>query len=817
VRSRPRTIGAVEISRHASCFVSESYVVGHPPYNAAEDMNCTPRFHLVLTLGLASALLAVSDGRAGCLAPKDYAVEVGTGSGPLWGNDSGSLLCVRVGGTGRRSLAVRSVTSGQVDDVAFVGDATGFYVGGSSSTWDGFTSGTVNGDGDIAFVASTAASDDPNTALDESGLHRGTYARTGAALYEIARFGADSPVLDLANAPVPWGSSFDAVAADRDAMGFLSVVFSAQLAGASDHRLGLFQWRESSPNGVTPVLLTGDASPSGGTFVSIGRLRCNGPGDVAFFAVTRLTDGAPQIPGIFLLHADGTKARVVQFGTSGDAAPDGGTFGIAGDFDVDDSGVVVFAATIQNGPRKTGLFRASPPNYAPQALFGEGDETPIAGSFGSFATSVVRVNAGGEALVSVPMSDDVGGDGLFSVASGATTPTPLILLDDAVSVAAIGAGNAAYSTPTQIRVVVPEDGSDEGPTDFRIVNLDVRNVPEGAHDAITFEGRFLLPPWDVKPPATFRGDVPRMTPTASLSGASVTKIAEAKVIVSSGDGNNFTFGIGGAEAAPTGTCGFNGTSQIMKRLVVKPDGSAATWTMAGTPGPTTLAIDLAAGKFKLTVSSALIHPSYDASNFRVGFILRSADDVARSVPDDQSYFWRDFRIVGQQPSFGAGRRVTSKGEGTPGGTVFVDTLKVTRKPATGTKPATDAVQMAGVLRLCPGTVAAPAPILPATLRVGDFHLDGITLTRVGKKGISYRYAAPGVDFRLDLAKATFTLKATTPALAGLVDPVAGSATNGATAAVGGMSLPFSLNVTHVYDASFDVPMVRQKGGKVFQR
>jgi len=769
----------------------------------------------VLVLPLAAGLAFVpASGRAGCLAPKDFAVDVGIGSGPLWGNDSGSLLCVRIGGTGRRSLGLRSPT-GTVDDVAYVGDATGFYVGSSSSTWDGFTSGTINADGDAAFVASTAASDDPATTLDESGLHRGTYARKGGTMFELARFGADSPVRDLANQFVPWGSSFDVVAADRDDLGYLTAVFSAQVAGESDHRLGLFRWSEAS-SAVSAAVLAGDPSPSGGTFVSIGRLRGNGPGDAAFFAVTNVTE-TTSIPGIFLLHRDGSLARVVKFGTAGDAAPGGGAFAIAGDFDIDDAGVIVFAATLQGAPRRTGLFRAAPPTYAPEALLAEGEVSPLAGTYGSFAGSVVRVNASGESLVSVPMSDDIGGDGLFSVPSGSTIPVPLILLDESISVAAIGAGSAAYMTPNQIRVVVPEDGSDAGPTDFRIVNLDVRNVPAGARDVITFEGRFLLPPWDVKPPATFRADVPRLTPTQSLAGDAVTKIAQAKVIVSSGDGNNFTLGVGGADASPVGSCAFNGQTQSLRKLIVKSDGSSATWMFAGVPGPGTLVVDLAAGKFKLTVTSALIHPSYDAANFRVGFILRSADDVAQARPDDQSYFWRDFRIKGQQPSFGGGRRVTSKGDGTPGGTVFLDSLKVSRKPASGAKPATDTVQLAGVVRLCPGTVAAPTPLVPASIHVGGFRLDGITLKRVGKRGLSYRYAAPGVDFRVDLVKSTFSLKAAAPALADLVDPVPGSATNSASAAVGGMKLGFWLNISHVYDASFDVPVVRLKGGKVFQR
>jgi hypothetical protein len=767
---------------------------------------------LVLAAGL---VLAPEGGRAGCLAPKDAAVDVGVGSGPLWGNDAGSLLYVRVAGNGRKSIALRSPT-GVVDDVATVGDATGFYVGSSSSTWDAFTNGTVNADGDVAFVASTAAQDDPASALDESGLHRGTYVRRGATIYEVSRFGADSPVAEIGGTFAPWGSSFDVVAADRDGLGYLTAVFSAQLAGTVDKRFGLFRWSEAAASSVTPALLVGDPAPTGGAFTSITRLRGNGPGDAAFFAVTKVTEST-SIPGIFLMHPDGSIVRVVKFGTAGDAAPGGGTFAIAGDFDIDDAGTIVFAATVQGGPKPTGLFRAAPPEYQPEAILEEGGVTPIAGNYASFAGSTVRVNAGGEALVAVALSEDVGGEGLFAIPAASTTPVPMILVDDAVSVAAIGAGSAAYMTTTQVRIVVPSDGSDEGPTDFRIANLDVRNSPNGAVDAITVEGRFILPPWTEKPPATFRGDAKRMTPTQLLTGDAVTKIVQAKVHVSSSPGNNFVLGIGGTDSAPTGTYAFNGQGETLKRISIKPDGSAATWTFSGNPGRGTLLVDLAAGKFKLTVTSALIFPSFEASNFRVAFVLRSADDVAQGAPDDQSYFARDFRIAGQQPNYGAGRRVTSKGEGMPGGTVFVDTLKVTRRAATAAKPATDTIQLAGVLRLCPGTVAVATPLLPATLRVGDFHLDGVEMKRVGTRGASYRYSAAGVDFRLDLVKATFSLQATSATLSALVGPQAGSATNDSKLVVGGMALPVELSVPNVYHTAFDVPMVRAKGGKVFQR
>src|SRR5262249_35278448 len=149
---------------------------------------------------------------------------------------------------------------------------------------------------------------------------------------------------------------------------------------------------------------------------------------------------------------------------------------------------------------------------------------------------------------------------------------------------------------------------------------------------------------------TFRADAVRFTPTQTLTGAALTKIAEAKVFLSSGPGDNFVFGLGGTDAAPTGTFKFNGQPQTVTKLVVKPDGSGATWSFSGNPGPGTFAVDLAAQTFKLSVSRANLQPSYEAPNFRVGLVLRGADDVAQSLPDDQSWFRRDFRMSATQAS-----------------------------------------------------------------------------------------------------------------------------------------------------------------------
>lgn len=766
---------------------------------------------------LLAALLFVAPrtGEGGCLAPSDTAIDAGLGSGPISGNDAGSLLYARQGLAGHPTLVLRTA-DGQKEDVAVEGDPNEFYVGALRERWDVFHSGTVNAEDDLAFVASTKLPDDPQTPANESVSRRGVYARSGRNLFEVARFGNPSPIRDAFNVPVPWGSLFDAVAADRDTSGFLRVVFSGQVAGSLDHRSGLFRWSETSPANAVPALLTGDPSPAGGNFVSFGRLRGNGAGDAIFFGVTQLTSSSPQVPGLFLLRADGSRARVVKFGTAGDDAPGGGTFGIAGDFDLDDAGVVHFAATIQSGPRRTGLFRAKPPLYAPEAVLAEGDVTPIAGTYGSFGAASVRANAGGELLVAVELSDDVGGDGLFAVPADAGPAQAVVAVPEALAVAAAGPGRAAYLTEDAVRVVVPADGSEEGPTDFRITNVDLRNQVPLHADSIRFEGRLLLPPWEATPPASFRGDATRFTPTAALTGAALTKLSEVKVSVSASPGNNFVFGLAGSDAAPTGSVKFNGQAQTLKKLTVAPDGTSATWSFTGNPGPGSLAVDLAAGTFRLSVSAATIQPSYDALNFRVALVLRSADDVAQARPDDQSYFRQDLRLDAKQPNYGGGRRVTSKGETTPGGTVFVDALKVTRSPAKRGKPASDKVQMAGTLRLCPGASPPATPRIAATLRLGGFALEGVQMSRVGRT-TAYRYAAAGVDLRLDLAKATFSLKATSPPLADLVDAVQGSPTNGPERTVGGMHLDFTLSIPRVYEVSYPVAVVRLPGGKVFQR
>src|SRR6185295_7293278 len=135
--------------------------------------------------------------------------------------------------------------------------------------WASFAGGTINAQDDIAFVANTTLPDDPQTGINENTPRRGVYARRGNTLYELARFGNPSPIKDAFNQPVPWASLFDSVAADRDIDGGLRVTFSGQLGGTDDHRFGIFRWSNLAQLSTGPLVMSGDPSPSGGSFFSV--------------------------------------------------------------------------------------------------------------------------------------------------------------------------------------------------------------------------------------------------------------------------------------------------------------------------------------------------------------------------------------------------------------------------------------------------------------------------------------------------------------------------------------------------------------------
>ncbi|MCE9636279.1 MAG: hypothetical protein K8T90_11305 [Planctomycetes bacterium] len=784
---------------------------------------------------VAAALLPVVTGApratAGCLAPADVRADVSGQIGPFWGDDGGTLLYARGVGTGQE-LVLKGL--GQfAQTVASAGDRNRFQVGAENETWATFHSGATNERGDVAFVASTTIRDDLATPDDESLPRRGAYAQHGNTMFEIGRNGSDSQIPLPFGGFVPWGSFFDAVPAGRIDTDPLVVFFSAQLGG-TDGRQGIFRWDEIS-GAVTPLVLTGESSPAGGPFTTFGRLRCNEAGDLVFYALTQINGSAPIAPGLFRIDRSGSRGRVAKFGSEGDAAPGGGTFALMQDFDVDGDGGVVFAASVDGAPAASGLFRAGAPTFQPERVVAQGAATPLGGSFGAFSRAQVRCDETGAATFVVPLSADAGGgNGLFFVQPGGSTAQPLGTADEPLAVASLGSGRVAYQTATETRTIVPADGSEEGPGDFRVALLDVKNAVALKRDGLSLDARFRLPPWGTgtnrAPVAAFDASGGRLTSSGAVAEGDIAKIVEVRLQISQSPGQSIVFGVTGVSAsqrtAPKGTVTINGTNGVAS-VVVSKAGDAATWKFTHPVAKGSFAVDLSSGTAKLSAAQANLFPSFDAANFRVELTLRTADDIAGNRTGAAAHFFRSVRLDADQPSFGTGRRVVSRGERIQGGTFYVDSLRVDRKlkvvkGQASPQVASDSLKMAGVVRLCPGSTVPTTPTLGVDITLGDLVLDRFPLQRVGRSGSKYaghvKSGATDTSFLYDAVKGTFTFAARGVAsLSQLADAdfTPGAVVNPSNRAVGGMALPVSISIDRAYASSFELAMTRLPGGKAF--
>ncbi len=766
---------------------------------------------------------------AGCLAPSDQIIDAANVLGPFWANRSGELLYAR-DLTGQAATLFRRDAGGGNELLAEEGTRNDFQIGFERETWGNFHAGTINDLGDVAFIASTTIPDDPATGVNEGLSQRGMYLQRGNTLYKIGRRGGESPILDAFGGPIPWGSFFDCTAEDRTDQNRAQAIFLAQV-GAPDGRFGVFRWSEDDFT-TTPLLMQGEPAPSGGTFTAILRTRANQVGDVAFFGQTQAVQDGDTAAGLFLLLDDGTKARVVTFGVDGDPTPNGGTFAILNDFSIDDQRIVHFSATVNGGARPSGLYRAEPPLYTPETVLRDGDPTPLGGEYLSFEFAKVRSAPDGEVVIGVELSNDIGGEGVFVIPAGGGPATPLANVDTTLAVAALGDGSAAFQTTSETHVVRPAEGDEEGPNDFRIARLDVKNKVPLRADTIRFSGSFRLPQigdgvGEIAPPVLGAVSQERFTTDRAWANGELTRIGQVRVALSSGPGNDFAFGI---DNAGNPTMKFNGNGQDPPKLKVASDGSSATWSFKIVAGRGKFTLDLEDQTFDLKLSQGSISPSFIATGFRVLFTLQTPADIAAGRDAETALFHHDLRINAEQVQFGSGSRVRSGGGGIDGGTLFVDAVAVKRKlkvPKGQAAPqvTSDTVQMSGTLVICPGATPPATPSLSADVTLGDLVLDDVQLVRRGRSGSRYRYKSPrgetpAVTFDLDVIKGTFRLKASKlDPLSGLLDAdfSGASAGNVSTADVAGLVLPFSLRVDRVYEGAFDVPVVRRRGGKTFSR
>lgn len=795
-----------------------------------------PLRRLLACAAAAAAVLLAGTLRtpAGCLAPADALIDVSGTVGPFWGNDSGALLYAR--GVGSEQELVRRGLGEFPEPVAAAGEQNRFQVGTHVETWSAFHGGAMNSKRDCAFIASTTIVDDPATPEDESLARRGAYAFRGNTTFEIGRFGNRSPIPDGGTDFVPWGSFFDAVPLGRGDAGGLRVVYSAQL-GAPDGRQGLFLWDETLGTSV-PLVLSGDDSPSGGPYTAFGRVRCNQAGDVVFYGITQLTPSSPVAPGLFRivssdLHETPVVARVVRFGDAGDTPAGIGRLSLLQDFDVDDAGNVVFEARVDGGAASpSALLRWDAGVVSLVAK--EGQATPLGGAYGSFAQqSQVRSDEAGTATFMVPVGGAVTGVGFFSVARGSQTVVPLGLALEPLTMASTGKGRVAYQTATETRNIVPADGTEEGPNDFRVALVDLRNSAAIKKDTLRLDLRLRLAPWGTgpgqAPPAVLLADADRTSPEHRFGPSEFTEVREVDVRVSESPGQVFAFGIGGTPDKPAGYVTVNGASGFVTKFSLAKDRSAASWRYTHPLGAGSFSIDLVRGVAKLQVTKGSFPPSFEPLAFPVELTLRTAADVTANRTGAAAAWFRSVRLDADQPDLRNGRRVLSKGERLGGGTFFVDVLRVDRKLKVKKGQAapdvsSDTVRLSGTLRLCPGSTPPSTPVLTADVTVGDLVLTALPMKRVGKTGSKYtaktKVGAVSAALTVDVLRASFSFRAANvPPLSQLADADFSGATdtNSAKASVGGMSLPVTISIDRVYVSASDFAITRLKGGKAFVR
>jgi len=234
------------------------------------------------------------------------------------------------------------------------------------------------------FYASTAGKIAFTAFPEGAPLEQSVFRATGGNIEAIASPGDPAPGTGGAVFGYLFGLGVDA---DGD------VLFYANDCAGPCYE-GLFL---STPTGVVPVVLTGEAAPGtgGGSFsgLDFGSAAFDGAGGVAFEASV---SGGSTGGGVFLASG----GQIAPIALEGDAAPGGAGdsfFGFLGRVGVNAAGRVVFSALLDasNGP--SGVFLHEPGGLRAVALTGE--PAPGGGTFSNFANDT-WIDASGDVVFS---------------------------------------------------------------------------------------------------------------------------------------------------------------------------------------------------------------------------------------------------------------------------------------------------------------------------------------------------------------------------------------------------------------------------------
>ncbi len=293
--------------------------------------------------------------------------------------------------------------------------------GSGAGTYSGFGNPSINGSGDVAFLATVTG----------GTVTRGIFVDAGGTQTAIALTGDAAPGA---------GGTYSSFG-DPSINGSGETAFFAVVSGGSASA-GMFI---DSGGSQTAVALVGDLAPGagGGTYAGFGDHSLNASGDLAFFASI---SGGTVSSGIFLASG-GTHTTVAL---AGDPAPGtgGGTYLGFADPSLNASSGVAFLATVTGGTVNRGVFFDSGGIQTAIAL--EGDPAPGTGGGTYFFFGSPVLVSSGDVAFRANLSGGTVGQAIF-VDSGGTQAALALAGDPAPD-----SGGGSYSFFDRPRIVGSE-------------------------------------------------------------------------------------------------------------------------------------------------------------------------------------------------------------------------------------------------------------------------------------------------------------------------------------------------------------------------
>lgn len=195
------------------------------------------------------------------------------------------------------------------------------------------------------------------------------------------------------------------------------------------------------------IAKTGDPTPGGGTFQSLGRPRLNNPGTLAFTAGVDL--GGQTESGLF--RTDGTVVEVAIDTVTPVPGEGGMTFDNVSSIALAGDDNLYFGGTWDNNDQN-GLF-VHHPDTGITALLKKGDPAPETGStFNSFSN--IHANAVGDYIFLASLAD--GRTGLFATENGGATLAPLFFEGQPLDATGLG----DFATVTDLILPFSSGGQD---------------------------------------------------------------------------------------------------------------------------------------------------------------------------------------------------------------------------------------------------------------------------------------------------------------------------------------------------------------------